>query len=550
MTSYTGGDAVADTLAEIGVRHVFVVASVHNLPMLDAIRRRTGIAVIMMRHEQAAVHAADAYHRVTGRLGVAVASTGPGAANAVGGLFEAMSAGTSVLMITGQNERRYAWRQMGSLHDAPRQTEMLSAVTRATWLADLPGRLRDDLLRAAERARTPVPGPVALEIPIDVQYGPVPEPGPAGFIPAPPGTANPDAVARVAALLHSAQRPLVVAGGGVLRSGAASELLRLCESAGAPVLTSVEGRGAIPEDHPLSLGATATSEPMRELIAGSDLVIAVGTHFRETWTARWTLPIPARLVHVDADPQVFGRVYAPEIAIAGDAREVLAAVLTAFGGGTAVRRERWCAAAAEAARRTREILLQRIGPDHRAVMEALRAALPAGSPVVRDSTIPAYTWGDVLLPILEPGTSLRPVSAAIGPSLPLAIGAAVGTGERTVVICGDGGFMLSAGELAVLAQEQLPITVCVFDDACYSVLKGIQEATFEGPAAYVDLAGPDFVALARSFGIPAGAATSAEEFEARLAESVDTPGPYLIEVDLTRLAPIRVPYVSGAPEQL
>ncbi|MGW6456780.1 thiamine pyrophosphate-binding protein [Streptomyces sp. NPDC055078] len=546
----TGGEALADALAEAGVRHVFTIASVHNLPILDAIRRRTEIDVITMRHEQAVVHAADGYARSSGGVGVAIVSTGPGTANAMGGLFEAVSACSSVLLVTGQNERRRATRGTGSLHDAPRQTEMLASITRGTWTlgpSDDPGAV---VRAAVARTRTPVPGPAVIEVPIDVQYGPVAAPA-AGRPPirsSPP--VNRDAIARAAAALRGASTPLVIAGGGVVRSGASGRMTALAERLSIPVLTSVEGRGSIREDHPLSLGSTATGPSMRALLEEADVVLAVGTHFRELWTGSWTIPVPRRLVHVDIDPGVLGLTYPTEVAIAGDASAVLDALIAEIPPGEQPRRAPWLGRAARAAEETRAMLLARVGSDHEAVMRTIRSVLPDDAPLVRDSTVPAYAWGDSLLPVLVPGTSIRPVSAAIGPGLPLAIGAAIASGARAVAICGDGGILLSIGELAVLAQYDVPVTVCVFNDSCFGVLKGIQQATFDGPPANVDLNAPDFVALAQSFGVPASLSTSAREFDEQFTAAARSTGPHLIEIDMHALVPIRIPYGSGAPDQV
>uniref|UniRef100_UPI001F5E4D7F thiamine pyrophosphate-dependent enzyme n=1 Tax=Actinomadura roseirufa TaxID=2094049 RepID=UPI001F5E4D7F len=183
--------------------------------------------------------------------------------------------------------------------------------------------------------------------------------------------------------------------------------------------------------------------------------------------------------------------------------------------------------------------LAALGPDHRAIMEAVRRELPRAGVVVRDSTVPAYAWGDRLLPILAPRTSLHPASAAIGPGLPLALGAAVGAGERTVVVHGDGGIMLSIGELATLAQVAAPVTVCVFNDRGYGVLRDVQSATFGGARNDVDLHTPDFVALAAAMGVPGEAVADPGGFAAAFARSAAGSGPYLIEIDLAALAPMK-----------
>jgi acetolactate synthase-1/2/3 large subunit len=171
-------------------------------------------------------------------------------------------------------------------------------------------------------------------------------------------------------------------------------------------------------------------------------------------------------------------------------------------------------------------------------MDSMREALPRDAPIVRDSTVPAYLWGDRLLPVYEPGTSLSSVTSAIGPGLPLAVGAAVATGRKTLVIQGDGGFMLHLGEMATAAQYGLPIVICVFNDRGYGVLRSIEAARFEGRQFGVDLATPDFAAVARGMGLMAETVKGVDEFRSAFARAVDAPGPVLLDIDMSSLQPM------------
>ncbi|MBT2207866.1 thiamine pyrophosphate-binding protein [Actinomadura sp. NEAU-AAG7] len=538
----SGGDLVAEALLALGVEHVFGVASVHNLPILDAIRRHNGphhgITVVNVRHEQGAVHAADGYARVTGRLGVALASTGPGTANAMGGLFEAHFAGSRVLLITGQIESRFYGRAKGYLHEAEQQLTMLRTLTRESWTVRRAEDIADTVVAAGRAAGTGAPRPTAVEIPVDLQYASVPESltvsGPAPDVhPVPPE----DRLRAAADLLAGAKRPLIWAGGGVLSGGAWPELRHLVDRLEIPVVTSVQGRGALPEDHPLCLGALVTTPPLREVVESADVVLAVGARFQMYTTDAWRLRLTDKLIHADADTSVFGRTYPPAVALHGDARATLRALDERVA--TCDAAADWVPGAREAAARAREASLEALGPDHRAIVDVVRRVLPRTGVVVRDSTVPAYAWGDRLLPILAARTSLHPASAAIGPGLPLGIGAAIGSGERTVVIHGDGGIMLSIGELSTLAQADAPVTVCVFNDQGYGVLRDVQRATFDGARNDVDLHTPDFVALAAAMGVRGEKVTDVAGFDRALTRSVAGPGPYLIEIDLTALAPMK-----------
>jgi acetolactate synthase-1/2/3 large subunit len=219
----------------------------------------------------------------------------------------------------------------------------------------------------------------------------------------------------------------------------------------------------------------------------------------------WTLKLP-RLIHIDADASVVNRNYPADVAVIGDAEASLSALLAAQNAqpGDPIS----CVKRNSGATRRAAIRTQ-MGPDHQRIMDAIRRGLPRHGNIVRDATVPAYIWGNRLLPVLTPRTSLTTTSAAIGPGLPLAIGAAVATGEKTVVIQGDGGFMLHIGELATAAQYQLPVIVCVFNDRGYGVLRAIQRMRFDGRTAGVDIKTPDFVQVAEGMGVHAEAVRSA-----------------------------------------
>lgn len=240
MTRMTGGDAVAHALESLGVTHVFGIVSVHNLPIYDAIARRGVITAVAMRHEQGAVHAADGYARTGGGLGVAITSTGPGAANAMGGLFEAAFASSRVLMITGQVESLHHGRGQGSLHEADAQLAMLRSVVRQAVTVRHTSEIAQVIQDVARDIGSGRPQPGAVEIPIDLQHATsdVPIPVFPGWTPMAP---DEGALERAARILAEAERPLVWAGGGVVRGDAAGELTRLAEQLRAPVVTSPRG---------------------------------------------------------------------------------------------------------------------------------------------------------------------------------------------------------------------------------------------------------------------------------------------------------------------
>jgi len=543
----TGGEAVAAALETLGVRHVFGIVSVHNLPIYDAIARRGTITPIGVRHEQAAAHAADGYARATGELGVVIASTGPGTTNTMTGLFEASFASSPVLLITGQIDSGYLGKAKGVLHEAEQQALMLSSLCRRVETVRRTEDIGRAVITVAADIRAGRPQPGAVEIPIDQQYrrAGVSIPGPrtdAAYSP------DPDALAKVAGALEAATRPVLWAGGGVVSAGAAPALVALAERLGAPVVTTVEGRGSIPEDHPLCLGALTTSPQVEEIVSGADLVLAVGTRFQGSGTRNWRLSLRGTLAHLDADPAVIGRNYPADLPVVGDARVGLELLLESIGQGARVSTDpEHAAKARSAAEAARGEARARLGEDHCQVMDAIRRHAPAESVIVRDATVPAYVWGDRLLPILRPRTSIRPASAAIGPGLPLALGAAAGSGRPgspgrpTVLIAGDGGFMLHVGELVTAVQHDLPVVICLFNDRGYGVLRTIEARQFDGRNFGVDLTTPDFVALATSMGVQATRVAAPAEFEPAFRAAIASGRPALLDIDLLAFTPLTLP---------
>jgi acetolactate synthase-1/2/3 large subunit len=534
----TGGEAVVAALEMLGVRHVFGIVSVHNLPIYDAIARRGTITAIGVRHEQAAAHAADGYARATGRLGVVIASTGPGTTNTMTGLFEASFASSPVLLVTGQIDSSYLGKAKGFLHEAEHQGLMLSSLCRRVETVRRTEDIGRTIIAVAEDIRAGRPQPGAVEIPIDQQYrrAEVVLPDPRTDTAYRP---DPDALGRVAEALAAAARPVLWAGGGVISSGAGPALLALAERLSAPVVTTVEGRGSIPEDHPLCLGALTTSPPVEEIVSGADVVLAVGTRFQGNSTGNWSLSFGGTLAHLDADPAVIGRSYPAALPVIGDARLGLERLLD---GITQVSTDPEHAKKARSAAATaRTDARAQLGQDHVKIMDAIRRHTPRESVIVRDATVPAYLWGDRLLPILQPRTSIRPASAAIGPGLPLALGAAAGSGRTTVLIAGDGGFMLHVGELVTAVQHDLPVVICLFNDRGYGVLRGIQARQFDGRTTGVDLTTPDFPALAASMGLQAARVAGPAEFESRFSEAMASGRPSLLDIDLLKLSPLAFP---------
>lgn len=540
----TGADLIARTLARLGVRHVFGIVSIHNMPLFDAINRLGETRIIDVRNEQAGTHAADGYARATGHLGVVIASTGPGTSNTMTGLYEAQYASSRVLLITGQAETAFYGKGMGYVHEAESQLAMLRTVCRRVESPRHVDQLAPALAAVVADMHTGRGAPGAVEIPIDLQYAAA---EPVDFtLPVPPEYApDPKVLEQVVERLQSARRRVIVSGGGVAAAGAGECLVRLAETLDAPVITSPDGRGTIPEDHPLCVGNFYASAGIYHSIREADLTLAVGTRFAVGVDGRAArLTPPGELVQIDIDPAMIGRTHRADLGLAADARLTLEAInqaLVDVSGNDA----QFNHTVLEARDGVRAAMGRRLGEDYLRVMDAMREKLPRDGIFVRDQTIAAYNFGNQLFPIYEPRTTMNPVSGAIGPGFPLAVGAALGTGRQTLLIHGDGGFMFHATELATCGQYQLPLVIVVFNDGGYGVLRWLQDARF-GRINETDLGTVDFAAMAESMGVPGRRVADVAELEDALDAGMAAPGPYLIDLDMERFAPMEI---SMMPKQ-
>lgn len=549
---HTGGDVVAELLHNAKVSVVFGVLSIHNMPIYDALSRRGHVHIVKARTEAGAVNMADAYARVSGGIGVAITSTGTGAGNAAGALVEADTAGSQVLHLTGQIPVPYLDKGRGYIHEARDQLGMLKAVGASAKRA-----LSGDELAAVMRAalcevQTPLGGPVSIEIPIDVQEKPVslsvvaPSDGPTPL----PGQEMTDksAIEAVARVLSSNARTLLWSGGGALRGGAAGPLTALAEALGAGVITSAAGRGIIPEDHPLCIGNFGASAPVQELLNEADVLLIVGCRLRANETRGWNVTWPKQVAQVDVDPGAIGRNCDPELSIVGAARPVvteLERLVERSSAPNTSATEVWARRIAAAARAARTEMESTLGP-YRELPKLIRRRLSPDTPIVRDVTISTSTWGNRLLPVLVPRTSVHAVGGGIGQGLAMAIGAGlVRPDQEVLLLCGDGGFIVNVGELATAVEERIRLRIVLFNDGGYGVLRNIQRAEYEGRVVAADLHTPDFVALVRSMGGWAFQVTDIAQFADAFEEAQHFDGPALVELDMTSIGDFAVPF--GGP---
>jgi len=532
-SDYTVGDLVAEFLAACGVTTAFGIASVHNIPMLDAIGRRNTIRFMMARGELGGAHMADGYARASGGLGVIFSSTGPGAANAVGGLIEARFAGSPVLHITGHTATKFADRELGTVHDPYDQLGMLRSVSKSAYRVRSAQQALGVLTRAAVDALSAPTGPVSVEVPIDLQRKKIERPAVLDnfVLPLPtPRTPTAPELDELAARVVQARRPLLWLGRGATQAGSAvSKLLDL----GFCMVSSFNGRGTVAEDDPRSLGGlTGNGVPIiPEFYKSVDLLLVVGCRLRGHETGDLALKLPTNVVQIDSDPMANGRTYRSNYFVCGDAAATLQALLPRIEGRLKVEPtyQDEFRALKQTAQRDFIATLGAYGT----FSEQLRKVMPRDAIWVRDVTQSNTTWGNRVFPIYNPQQNVYPVGAGIGQGLQLGIGAGAAAGDRrTVVMTGDGGFFLNVGELWTAVQEKLDMTVIVMNDRGYGVIKRIQDATQQGRRYFADLQGPDLGRLAAVSDIPFFKVDRAEAFGETVSQALAVKGLTLVEVDM------------------
>jgi acetolactate synthase-1/2/3 large subunit len=519
----TGGRLVAATLEALGADVVFGVPGIHALAIWDGLRTGS-IRTFGFRTELNAGFAADGYARTSGRPAVLLLSTGPGALVSLAALMEAATSHVPVVAITSQIPQELIGRGRGYLHELPDQLASFSPVVKWARRAESDRELPDLLTEAWRQALIPPSGPVFLEIPVDVLRGETDAPADVGAGQVPPALVpSAGALAEAARLLNEAERPVLWAGGGVLRSGAWEELAQLAGRLDAPVATTYMGKGAFPAEEPRSVGSACDEPAFIELLEEADVVLAVGTELGAETTAHYRLDFSGTLIQIDAAPERFGTTY-PALALTGDARSALTALLPQIDSRTGDGAGR--------AERVRDRIRRRLDEQDRSLerelLETIRAAVPPEAVTTWDMTILAY-WAAAHFPVTTPRTFHYPLgSGTLGYAWPAALGASLAGRRPTLAVVGDGGFLYGIQELATARQYGLNAVALVVDDSGYGILREYQREAFDETTA-VDLHEPDFVAVAEAFSVPAES-TAAEGLGAALERAFARDGPALIHV--------------------
>ncbi len=531
----TGSEILMECLLREGVNVMFGYPGGAILPTYDAMTKYPQIHHVLVRHEQGASHMADGYARATGRVGVAIATSGPGATNLVTGMATAMMDSSPIVCITGQVPRA----AIGS--DAFQETDVTGVslpVTKHNFLVMDVAELAWTVREAFHIARSGRPGPVLVDIPKDVQIASTDFVYPEGEIVLPGyqprTTANEDELDAAGRLINEAERPIILAGHGILMSGATDELLHLVERSGVPVALTLLGKGALPESHPLSLGmmgmhGTATSN---HSIQEADLLIALGMRFDDRVTGNLaTYSQHSRKIHVDIDPSEINKNVPVDVGIAGDLRTVITQLLPRI---ERQKRVDWLA-------RIRD---WQEDDDERDILHRDTGDRLLGAQVINDLWL--HTGGDAITvtdvgqhqmleaqyyPHQRPSTLITSGGlGTMGFGFPAAIGAKFGLPDEEVwAIVGDGGFQMTMCELATAVQEKTNVNIAILNNAFLGMVRQWQEFFYEERYHATPMFNPDFCLFADAYGVPNMRVTRREQVEESVAFARSVQGPVLIE---------------------
>lgn len=524
-----GGTALVQQLVREGVEVVFGLPGVHLMTILDSFHAGADqVRFITTRHEQATGFMADGYARVTGRPGTSLVVPGPGVYNAGTGIATAYAASSPVLQLAGQVNVAGIGLGNSLAHEVHDQLDLVRPITkRADRVTDA-----DQLPRAVHDAfvamRTGRPRPTHLEVPPETLAAPTAAP----LLPAAEQVrtaADPALVVRAVALLAPATAPLIIAGGGIHPSDAAGVLTELAGFLQAGVITTREGKGAIDERSPLSLGTVFVQRRLDPAIAAADVILAVGTRLQG-----FTIPPSTTLIHLDADAGEIGRFASPALAIEADARVGLQQVLDGVRAARDVVPSR--AAELQRVRAAVDAQLDAIEPQA-SIVRALRAGAPEDAVMVIDATMVGYMC-HLRFPVPGPRSWLTSsYMGTLGFATNMAIGAKVGVPDRPVIsVSGDGGFFFASNELATAVQYGISTVNVVFNDSAYGNTHLDQRQHYGGRILGTELRNPDIVAYAESFGAAAVRVTTPDALAGAVREACNDPRPVVIEMPVPRLS--------------
>lgn len=562
----TAGEALARSVAAFEPGLMLGMGGFQLLPFYDA-ARRLGLPHHLINDERAAIFAADAYAKATGRVGVVDATLGPGATNLVTGLVESLNAGVPIVAIVGDTHRDHSWKNMTQ---ESRQVDILRPAVKELLDVTTPLRVPELVKRAFAIATSGRPGPVVINIPESVTHAEweydeaeFEVNGAFASIPAYRTRPDSDSVLRASRLVASAERPVILAGGGIHLSRAWAELTAFADALNIPVAHTMTGKGAVSDTNPLSAGLFGRYDRIaNSTIEQSDLVITIGCKLGEIATKRYTVPpANARVIQIDSVAEEIGRTREIELGLWGDARETLVALLEVLDGQAAEIRQRNAAYAAtipEKMAAWKTSVRARLESDEvpinmaRALNE-INEILPADGYLIADGGFAAH-WGALLFDAKQAGRQFLPDRgfASIGYGLPGAIGASLASPDKPVLaITGDGGFNMMLGELETARRLKTNATIMVVNNAASGYIKALQHLMY-GEEGYhaSDLEETNFADIARAMGVHGVRVENPDFFGDSLRECLATPGISVLDVVVTRDPAKMLPGVDSRAAQV
>ena len=531
----TGGRAICESLLQEGVEVIFGIPGGAILPFYDALWHYPQLRHVLMRHEQAAAHAAVGYARATGRVGVCVSTSGPGATNLMTGLADAKMDSTPVVAITGQVARAFLGTEAFQECDT---TTMARPLVKKTYLVmdgkDLPSVIHE-AFQVAQEGR---PGPVLIDIPKDVQAELTEFAYPSGAPrPTRPEPAPSELIKRAAQLLDQAERPLIIAGNGVHLSGASAQLVALAEKANIPVINTLHGTGAFPRHHPLALGMLGMHGMYWNNIATCecDVLVGLGMRFDDRVIGKpGTFAPNAKVIHIEIQPTQTNKLVKSDIALIGDAKQVLTDLLPLVRFQP---RPAWSQRLAQLQENHPSLMVPKgdaLTPQF--VLDRVNALLQRQEdPLIVTGVGQHQMWSAQFLFVDKPHSFITSGGLGVmGFEIPAAIGAQVGRpGASVWSVCGDGGFQMTLQELATIVQEHLPIRFVIMNNGYHGMVRQWQELFYEHRYKAVATSGPDYVALAEAYGMTGARVEAKADVDDALAKAAAHHGPYVLDMAIT-----------------
>ncbi|WZL73028.1 5-guanidino-2-oxopentanoate decarboxylase [Clostridiaceae bacterium 35-E11] len=533
----TGGEIITKTLERLGVDTLFGIPGIHNLDIYDGLLH-SKINHITTRNESGAGFMADGYARSTGRPGVALVITGPGLTNIITPMGQAMHDGIPMLVISSQIPSTVLGQETGFLHELKNSTILAQSVAKESRSVPCIEAIETYIQEAYHLCQTGRPGPVHIEIPMDILKETMNSSqtfleNPHFFSKNTTSNLNHTFIQQAIDSINDGKQVALMVGGGAAKAG--KQIVRLAEKLHAPIIQTLAGKGIVDERHSLCLGARLHFQEVRALLMKMDVVIAIGTQLSPTDLWEEPLQLKGKLIQIDLDAGAFNKNYPADLGIKGDAGQIIEKLLPALEEKNHVHIPD---VLADIIVKTKSRLAEVTGISNTMelslnLLEVIRKTLPEDGILFADMTTPAYI-GISEYPCYHEKTYLHPVGfGTLGLALPAAIGAKLAQPKKTLcVLTGDGGFQFTMQELMVACTQKMTLPIIIWNNNGFGEIRRNEEVRHPGETIAVDHQNPDFIKLAQAYGITGVRVNSAEEIEKALQSSLARQKPTIIEINV------------------